>query len=209
MRSLQKQQGSAHIIAIVVLIVAILGALGFVFWQNFNNKDDSVETVKTDSSDTTGNLQGSENNSLLKTYTNADLGFSVTYPSGWTLSTDQQDSRVATITSLETAAKRSTNPNQTQYDVDINYEPQSGPTGNSSLGTIMALKGNAAEFASMKYTETINSIDVTEYDMYAQTPYFAAIFPVGGNYVVLSFNAETKADMTATMTEILHSFKNI
>lgn len=47
----QKQDGSAHIVAIVILIIALVGTLGFVFWQNFLNKKDSADNVaQTDNS---------------------------------------------------------------------------------------------------------------------------------------------------------------
>lgn len=49
---MNKQKGSAHVIAIVVLVIALLGALGFIFWQNFINKPAAKTEVKQSSKST-------------------------------------------------------------------------------------------------------------------------------------------------------------
>lgn len=207
MKTLQKEQGSAHVIIIVVLIVAVLGLLGFVFWQNFIAKKDTpkADTASTSTASTSTPTPTPD----VKNYQNNTAGISLNYPSSWTLSEDTSDPTVlATITSPSTASKKGSSPDTTNYDVTLEVIPKSGSTNGSTSSAILALTGNAAEYASMKYTETINSIPVTEYNMNAQSPYFAAIFPVGNNYVELDFlTAPTKADLSADLTKILQSVK--
>jgi|GEM_PF-5651761 len=200
MKSRHTQTGSAHVVIIIVLVIAVLGALGFIFWQNFLNKPaastTTTTTTKTTASDTT-------------TYKNTDLGFSVDYPSTWKFATSTAAPVIATLASPDiTTEQKAGGVDSLGYDVGIQTQPKSGPTSGSQSAAILALNGNAAQYASMKYTETINSISATEYDMNGQSPYFAAIFPIGANYIELDFNyAATKADMTTTLTAVLQSVK--
>jgi Tfp pilus assembly protein PilE len=198
----KSQTGSAHVVIIIILVVAVLGLLGFVFWQNFIQKKDTTPavTTTTKTADTTNSPAATT-----KTYKNTDLGFSVAYPTGWVLDTSKATNLVVgTLTSPN--FKSDGSPDAASSDITIETQPVSGSTGQSSSLAVMALNGNAAEFASMKYTDTINGLAVTEFDMNSQTPYFAALFTIGKNYVELDFTtAPTKADLTSAMTAILKS----
>jgi flagellar basal body-associated protein FliL len=208
MKKPQSEQGSAHVIIIVVLVLVVLGLLGFVFWQNFIDKKPAKSTASTTSSKTSTKNDTPAN---MKTYTNETLGFSFNYPSGWTISEDGADkSRAVTVASPATLSQKNTSPNASQYDVGVRYEPTSGSSDGSTSSAVAALKnGNASGSSSMSYMETINSIKVSEFDITnVQTPFFAAVFPIGSNYVEFDFNTvPTKADMTADLTKILHSVK--
>lgn len=212
MNSLQKEQGSMHVIITTVVAVAILGSLGLVFWQNFINKkaSTSADTNTTTSTRADTTVQAASDTGD-KMYKNTSLGFSLSYPSDWTVTEGASGTNdVILLASPATIAAHKTNASadSTGYDITIQSQPQSGSTNSFSSGAILALKGNAAEYASMKYVEAINSFNVTEYDMYAQSPYFVAIFPIGSNYVELDFNqTATKSDMTETLTRVLQSVK--
>ena len=198
------QTGSAHVVIIAILVIAILGLLGFVFWQNFIEKKNTITptTTSTTKDTVTDPYAG------WQTYTSKYLGFSVQYPSDWKLDTSKATDLVTG--NLISADLKNTGPDSATSDVTIQNQPLNGSTGRSSSGAIMALGPYTAQYASMKYTDTINGLEVTELDMNAQRPYFAAVFTVGNNYIELDFNTTaTKPDLSATATKILNSVKKV
>lgn len=199
----KSQTGSAHAIITIILVVAVLGLLGLVFWQNLIQKKDTTPT-HTVTTTTTPKNAASDPYAGWQTYTNKDLGFSVKYPADWKLDTSKANTLV--VGDLVSSSQTSSSLDSSTNGITIQTEPKSGSTSQSSSLAIATLRNGSTTDGSMKYTDTLNGIAVTEYDMNAQTPYFAAIFTIGDNYIELDFNtAPTKADLSATATKILES----
>lgn len=209
----QRQSGSAHAVLIIILVIAVVGLLGFVFWQNFlQPKNEPVST--TNSTTKTESSSKEDVYATWLSYTSDRAGFTVKYPADWKR-TDTSDTpgQLVQFTSPTTAKNQSTSPDQMNYDVDISFENTSGSMIASQLIAVTAFKesekgGNISQYATKKYTETINGLTVTEFDMLAQSPYFAAVTKIGDYYVQLSFpTAPTKADLSTDLAAILASIK--
>jgi cytoskeletal protein RodZ len=204
------QTGSAHVVIIIILILAILGLLGFVFWQNFIQKKAATSTSTTASS----NAASSDPYANWLTYSSDRGAFNLKYPSDWKVSdASATGGDLIRLVSPGIKIEQSNSPDAANYDVDVSFEGTAGSMIASQLSAVAATKlsdkgSDFSQYATKKYTETINSMKVSEFDMVAQSPYFAAVFTVGSNYVQLSFPyASTKADMTVNLTNILASFK--
>jgi len=213
-KRLNNQTGSAHVIVIIVLVLTVLGLLGFVFWQNFIQKKDTAATtnVSTTTKTTTTTATTVDAYSGWGTYTNSTYGFTLRYPSDWTLGgTNSQN--LATLASPDIATETNGSIDAVRYDIGISAQKKTGTSSGSTLSSVYALQQEQAGkdtsgVVIKKYTETINSIAVTEYDMNAQQPYFAVLFSTGDSYIEINFcYAPTKADLTATTSKILASLK--
>lgn len=198
-------------VIIVILVITVLGLVGFVFWQNFMKSE--ANTVSTNTSEETSTASVDPYADWL-TYTSDRAGFNLKYPSDWKVTdTSATAGALVRLTSPETTKEQSDSPNAVGYDVDVSFESTSGSMVASQLGAVAALKlsengSDFSQYATKKYTETINSISVTEFDMAAQSPYFAVVFPVSSNYVQLSFpSVSTKSELTTNLSNIIASFK--
>lgn len=213
MKQTNRESGVAHAAVVIVLVLVILGLLGFVFWQNFLQKKPAAKSSHTTAATT---KRAADPYSGWKTYTNSDLGISLRYPSDWTLGNVNGNNlpmQVATLASPDIAAETKGSLDAMQYDVVISSQSKSEASPNSMLGTVYALQQEQAgkdtsNFFAKKYSETINSVAVTEFDMLAQENYFAALLSAGGNYIEVDFvHTPTKADLTETTGKILRSLK--
>ena len=214
MKKLNNQTGSAHVIIIIILIAAVLGLLGFVFWQNFAKPKDNAASSAATSTTVKTTAPITDPYATWLTYTSNRGGFNIKYPSDWKISdASANGGDLVKLVSPNVTKEKNISPDAVDYDVDVSFESTAGSMIASQLGAVAALKlsqkgSDYSQYVTKKYTETINSINVTEFDMIAQSPYFAAVFTVGGNYVQLSFpNAATKVNLSATLTNILASFK--
>lgn len=216
MKKSNNQNGSAHIVIIIILVVALLGTLGFVLWQNFLKPKNDTVGVKSVPTSTVTKITPSAPNPYTnwQTYSSDRAGFSIKYPTDWKVfDASATGGDLIHLTSPDVTKEQNNSPDAVNYDVDVSFEPTSGSMIASQLGAVAAFKlsekgGDFSQYATKKYSETINSMNVTEFDMQAQSPYFAAVFTVGSNYVQLSFPyAPTKAELTTNLTNILTSFK--
>ena len=214
MKKLKNQTGSAHVVIIIILIAAVLGLLGFVFWQNFAKPKDNAASSAATSTTAKTTAPTTDPYATWLTYTSNRGGFNIKYPSDWKISdASANGGDLVKLVSPNVTKEQNNLPDAVNYDVDVSFESTAGSMIASQLGAVAALKlsqkgSDYSQYVTKKYTETINSINVTEFDMIAQSPYFAAVFTVGGNYVQLSFpNAATKVNLSATLTNILASFK--
>ena len=211
MKTSNRQSGSAHVVIIIVLILVILGLLGFVFWQNF------MQTKSTNN--VTATTSATDPYSGWNTYTDSSYGFTLRYPSDWTTGTVQggANSSVKSITLDPPASTTSTTSSVDGTGHEVTVSTQAASTVSLATGDVMgsvyALKQDQAGkdtsgIYAKKYTDTINAIPVTEFDMLSQQPYFAAVFAHGDGYVEIGFmQTPTKADLSATMNKILASLK--
>ncbi len=212
----KQQIGSAHVIVTVILMVALIGALGFIFWQNFVNKKNVVAVTPATSTAASSKAQISatapDKYSGWKTYTDSTVGFSFRYPADWQQTTT---STGVAFTSPSTLAATQGSVNGPGRDLMISTakKSQAPANGSSTAGSILAMQAmqngtNTSQYFTKEYTETLNSINFTEFNMIAQTPYFSAVFSAGDNYVAADFGmTPTKADMSVTTQDILASFK--
>ena len=214
MKKLNNQTGSAHVIIIIILIAAVLGLLGFVFWQNFAKPKDNAASSATTSTTAKTTTPTADPYASWLTYSSNRGGFNIKYPSDWKIfDASANGGDLVKLVSPNVTKEQNNSPDAVNYDVDVSFEPTAGSMIASQLGAVAALRlsqkgSDYGQYATKKYTETINSINVTEFDMTAQSPYFAAVFTVGSNYVQLSFpHAATKVNLTATLANILASFK--
>ena len=210
----KQQAGSAHVIITVVLVAALIGALGFIFWQNFVSKKSVASTAPAASTATGGSTQSAATDkySGWKTYTDSTVGFSFRYPADWQQTTT---STGVAFTSPSTLAATQGSINGPGRDLIISTakKAQAPANGSSTAGSILAMQAmqngtSTSQYFTKEYTETLNSINFTECNMIAQTPYFSAVFSAGDNYVAADFGmTPTKADMSVTTQDILASFK--
>lgn len=214
MNKSKNQSGSAHVVLIVILVLIIVGLLGFVLWEKFIRPKDEVSTNTVSSSSTENNIAPRDIYDGWQTYTSQRAGFTIKYPATYKLidTSDTPGNLVRLASPQSTMAQRSS-VDKADYDVDISFEPTSGSMIASQLSAVAALKlsekGNDfSQYASKKYTETVNGLSIAEFDLVGQTPNFAAVFKVGDNYVQISFpNTETKASLSRDLKAILESFK--
>jgi hypothetical protein len=214
MNSRKTETGSAHIVIIIILVVALLGTLGFVFWQNFlKPKTDTAQTITTSTS-TTKTVVAADPYAGWLSYSSDRAAFSVQYPADWKVTdASATGGDLVHLMSPNIVKEQNNSPDAANYDIEVSFESTTGSMIATQLDAVSALKlsqkgSDFSQYATKKYTETVNSISVTEFNMVAQSPYFAAIFPIGNNYVQVSFPyAPTKADLTATLSSILASFK--
>ena len=208
----------------VILAVALVGTLGYVFYQNFVVKKDNVS--KTDDSSknkSPGATSPAKVDPMAgwKTYTSSKLGFSFRYPSDWTISNPTPvypPEVVAELTSPDIATEKygsKSGVDAPSMDISIYTVEKSKAQVMTDVtpGTVSALLidnsgGDTSQYFTKKYSETINSISVSEFDMLANPTYFAAVFPIGDSYIEINFlTTPTKADLTSTMSKILSSVK--
>ncbi len=200
----KSQNGSHSIVLLVIVVIALLGVLGFVFWQNFMQP--GSDTAKTTNDTNSADVAAVDATADWETYSTTRANFNLKYPSDWTVTdTSQTPGQLVKIASPEGDAS--------QYEVAVSFEPTSGSMVASQSGAAIAQglsksEKDFSEYATKKYTETINSIAVSEFDMIAQSPYFAAVFTIGDNYVILDFTqTPTKTELTTTLTSILASVR--
>jgi hypothetical protein len=205
-----QQSGFAHAFLIIGLLVALIGALGFVFWQNFiyvePNRTEVVRAEPKSKYDSS-----SDKYSGWETYEDGEVKFSFRYPSDWSiLKTD--DKRV-TLISPKAASADSNKINTADEDISLIVENKSGPSNNSGSWSILAFKAyqdgkDTSSYFTKKYSRTINSVEVSEFDIVANPSYFAAVFASTHNYIAVDFlSTAEKSKLNETSVKILESFK--
>lgn len=209
----QSQQGSAHVVIILGLLIIILAMLGYIFWHNFVHKPPVAQvTSQTKTTTTPSHPTTPDPYAGWVAYHSDRVGVNLKYPADWKLTDESaQPEELIHLSSPDITKEQNNAPDAVNYDVDVSFEPTTGATTATQLGAVMALKasqngGSISPYASKEYTDTINGAPVTEFDMLAQSNYFAAVFTVGNNYIVVSFPyAQTKADLNTTLSHILNS----
>jgi hypothetical protein len=214
-------------IAIVIAGIAV-GATYYVMNQQANNNktitdkqiavlQTQVAALKKTQTSTSATATTTDPTAGWKTYTNPSLGFSLRYPTDWTLINSQGGTPggdFVSFVSPNIATETKGMIDAPHIDIGISSANKSSAIADDTTpGGVKALllhqEGkDTSSYYSQQYSETINSLVVNEFNMMANPPFFDAVFPVGNNYIDMAFlTTQTKAGLDKTSSEILSSFK--